>query len=224
MTAYILRRILLIIPTMFGIMLVTFVIVQFAPGGPVERLIAQLTGTDPGATTHVQRRRRRCDRTAAWPRRHAGRRIGAVQISRRARARPRIHQEPGEAVRLRQAGLCALRHDDQELSPVRFRPELFPRHQRAEADRREDAGIDLARAVDDAALLRHLDSARHSQGGARRLALRRMDEYGDRDRLCHSRLPRRRVPDRAARRRLVRADLPVARAGLGELARAAPGR
>jgi microcin C transport system permease protein len=50
LAAYILRRILLIIPTMLGIMLVTFVIVQFAPGGPVERLIAQLSGTDPGAT------------------------------------------------------------------------------------------------------------------------------------------------------------------------------
>ena len=47
MAAYILRRILLIIPTMFGIMLVTFVIVQFAPGGPVERLIAQLTAPTP---------------------------------------------------------------------------------------------------------------------------------------------------------------------------------
>ena len=51
MTAYILRRILLILPTMFGIMFVTFVIVQFAPGGPVEKLIAQLSGTDPGATS-----------------------------------------------------------------------------------------------------------------------------------------------------------------------------
>jgi microcin C transport system permease protein len=50
LTAYILRRVLLIIPTLLGIMLVTFVIVQFAPGGPVEKLIAQLTGTDPGAT------------------------------------------------------------------------------------------------------------------------------------------------------------------------------
>ena len=50
MTAYILRRLLLIVPTMIGIMLVTFVIVQFAPGGPVERLIAQLSGTDVGAT------------------------------------------------------------------------------------------------------------------------------------------------------------------------------
>ena len=50
MTAYILRRILLIIPTMLGIMLVTFLVVQFAPGGPVERVIAQLTGTDVAAT------------------------------------------------------------------------------------------------------------------------------------------------------------------------------
>ena len=50
MTAYILRRLLLILPTMIGIMLVTFVSVQFAPGGPVERLIAQLSGTDVGAT------------------------------------------------------------------------------------------------------------------------------------------------------------------------------
>jgi microcin C transport system permease protein len=53
MTAYILRRLLLIIPTMFGIMLVTFVIVQFAPGGPVEKLIAQLSGTDVGATSMI---------------------------------------------------------------------------------------------------------------------------------------------------------------------------
>jgi microcin C transport system permease protein len=51
MSAYILRRLLLIIPTMLGIMLVTFVIVQFAPGGPVERIIAQLTGADQGATS-----------------------------------------------------------------------------------------------------------------------------------------------------------------------------
>ena len=40
-------------------------------------------------------------------------------------------------------------------------------------DHREDAGVDLARAVDDAARLPDLDPARHRQGGARRLALRR---------------------------------------------------
>ena len=53
MTAYIIRRILFMIPTVFGIMLVSFVVVQFAPGGPVERVIAQLSGTDTGATSRI---------------------------------------------------------------------------------------------------------------------------------------------------------------------------
>src|ERR1700675_1126700 len=53
MTAYIIRRILFMIPTIFGIMLVSFVVVQFAPGGPVERVIAQLTGADTGATSRI---------------------------------------------------------------------------------------------------------------------------------------------------------------------------
>src|SRR4051795_11355329 len=49
MTAYIIRRLLLMIPTLFGIMFVSFVIVQFAPGGPIERVIAVLSGADTGA-------------------------------------------------------------------------------------------------------------------------------------------------------------------------------
>jgi microcin C transport system permease protein len=53
MLAYIARRILLMIPTLFGIMLLSFVVVQFAPGGPVERIIAQLQGVDAGATARV---------------------------------------------------------------------------------------------------------------------------------------------------------------------------
>jgi len=50
LAAYILRRLLLMIPTILGIMLVSFAVIQFAPGGPVERVIAQLTGTDVAAT------------------------------------------------------------------------------------------------------------------------------------------------------------------------------
>jgi microcin C transport system permease protein len=50
MLAYIIRRVLLIIPTLFGIMLINFAIVQFAPGGPVEQMIAQVTGTAVSAT------------------------------------------------------------------------------------------------------------------------------------------------------------------------------
>jgi microcin C transport system permease protein len=53
MLAYIARRVLLMIPTLLGIMLISFVIVQFAPGGPVERIIAQLQGQDSGATSRI---------------------------------------------------------------------------------------------------------------------------------------------------------------------------
>jgi microcin C transport system permease protein len=53
MTAYIVRRILFMIPTIFGIMLVSFVVVQFAPGGPVERVLARLSGIDTGATSRI---------------------------------------------------------------------------------------------------------------------------------------------------------------------------
>jgi microcin C transport system permease protein len=53
MGAYIIRRILLMIPTLLGIMVVAFAVVQFAPGGPVERVIAQLSGSDTGATSRI---------------------------------------------------------------------------------------------------------------------------------------------------------------------------
>ncbi|MBO6544296.1 MAG: microcin C ABC transporter permease YejB [Alphaproteobacteria bacterium] len=53
MAAYIARRLLLMIPTILGIMLVSFTIVQFAPGGPIERIIAQVTGTEVSATARV---------------------------------------------------------------------------------------------------------------------------------------------------------------------------
>src|SRR6476619_7467594 len=53
MAAYILRRVLLMIPTLLGIMLISFAIVQFAPGGPVERIIARLQGQESGTSARV---------------------------------------------------------------------------------------------------------------------------------------------------------------------------
>lgn len=56
MLSYILRRLLLIVPTLFGILLINFIIIQAAPGGPVEQMIAKLEGFDaasaapPGAS------------------------------------------------------------------------------------------------------------------------------------------------------------------------------
>lgn len=48
MLAYILKRLLLMIPTLFGILLLTFAVIQFVPGGPVEQMVAQLQGRDTG--------------------------------------------------------------------------------------------------------------------------------------------------------------------------------
>jgi microcin C transport system permease protein len=53
MLAYIIRRLLLIIPTLLGIMIVNFIIVQAAPGGPVEQIIAQIQGQAVSATARI---------------------------------------------------------------------------------------------------------------------------------------------------------------------------
>ncbi|MBO38180.1 MAG: microcin ABC transporter permease [Rhodospirillaceae bacterium] len=53
MLAYIIRRLFLIVPTLIGIMVINFAIIQFAPGGPIEQIVAQLTGNDVGATARI---------------------------------------------------------------------------------------------------------------------------------------------------------------------------
>src|SRR5436309_4336007 len=48
MWSYILKRLLLMIPTLLGVLVITFVVVQFVPGGPVEQMVAQLQGREGG--------------------------------------------------------------------------------------------------------------------------------------------------------------------------------
>ena len=87
MLAYILRRLMLMVPTLFGIMVVNFFIIQAAPGGPVEQMIAQIQGNvgrrHRALLGQLERRRDRAqllDRRLGQRRRH---------LSRRARPRPR---------------------------------------------------------------------------------------------------------------------------------------
>ena len=101
MGAYILRRILLMIPTMIGIMAISFAVVQFAPGGPVERIIAQLQGTDVSATARITGGGG--DFAGTGNQQGGGGDDGHLEVSRRPGARPGVHQVAGEAVRLRQA-------------------------------------------------------------------------------------------------------------------------
>ena len=205
------------IPTLLGIMLVSFVVVQFAPGGPVERVIAQLSGADTGATSRIPGSGQGGDFGARGAQGGSADRRRDLEISRRAGPRPGIHQEPGKAVRLRQAGLRALLPDAEELHRLRFRQELFPRRQRAAAHQGEAAGVDVARHLDDAADLSDLDPARHPQGGDGRLALRRLDLGRHHHRLCHPGLPVRDPAHHPVRRRLVLGPVPAARADLRQL-------
>ena len=102
MLAYIARRVLLMIPTILGIMLISFVLVQFAPGGPVERIIAQLQGQDSGASSRIS------GGGGDFGAQSPGGAARAGDASSRYRGaqgpRPAIHQAARSAVRLRQAG------------------------------------------------------------------------------------------------------------------------
>ena len=96
-------------------MLISFAIMQFAPGGPVERIIAQITGTDVSATARIgggqgdglaSRRNRRSAKARPS---NTSKYRGAQGLD------PEFIKQPREAVRLRQAGARALLPDDEEL-------------------------------------------------------------------------------------------------------------
>jgi microcin C transport system permease protein len=53
MLAYVIRRLALMVPTLFGIMVINFVVIQAAPGGPVEQMIAQIQGRAVDATARL---------------------------------------------------------------------------------------------------------------------------------------------------------------------------
>ena len=76
MLAYALRRILLMIPTLFAIIVVNFFIIQAAPGGPVDQMIAQLKGRGNVTAPRHQRRRR----AAPHAQRHVGKRAASRGI------------------------------------------------------------------------------------------------------------------------------------------------
>ena len=80
MAAYILRRLLLIIPTLIGIMLVNFTLTQFVPGGPIEQVIAKVQGEGDALRIDLRGSGYRCDAA------------GCVAV-----AKPTSGSEPGAA-------------------------------------------------------------------------------------------------------------------------------
>ena len=211
MTAYLIRRLLFMIPTLFGIMLVSFVVVQFAPGGPVEKVISQLTGRDTGATSRV-----------------SGSPSGDFSAGR---------QMPGGAIETLNSKYRGAQGLDPEFIKSLEKQFGFdkPAHERFFLMlwnySRFDFGKSYFRDVSVLQLVKEklpvsmslgiwmtlldlpdLDSARHSQGDPGRHALRHLDlGRGDR-RLCDSRIPLRHPAHRAVRRGLLLGRLSAARA------------
>ena len=176
MSAYIVRRLLFMIPTLLGILLVSFVVVQFAPGGPVERVIAQLSGADTGASSRIPGSGQGGDFGGR------GAQGGSSVDSTSSKYRGAQGLDPEFIKKLeKQFGFDkpayrALLPDAEELHRLRFRQELLPRHKRHAAHQGEAAGLDVAWHLDDAADLS--DSIRSAS--ARRCRMARASTSGPR--------------------------------------------
>jgi microcin C transport system permease protein len=163
MAAYILRRILFMVPTLLGILLVSFIVVQFAPGGPVERVIAQISGSDTGATSRISG-----SQGGDFGARGAGQAQPGGGVSSKYRGAQGLDPEFIKSLE-KQFGFDKPAWQRFLLmiwnfTTFDFGKSFFPRRERAAADQGEASGLDVARHLDDAAHLPDFDSARYPQG------------------------------------------------------------
>ena len=197
MLAYLVRRLLLFVPTLFGIMVVNFIVVQAAPGGPVELMISRLRGQSVEATARVGGSG--AGETRAGP---SGGPAG--DVTDKYRGARGIDPE-------------LIRQLERQYGFDRPAPERFVRMLRSYLafdfgssfyrDRRvidlivEKLPVSISLGLwTDAARLPRVDPARHRQGRARRLDVRRLDQRRRHRRLRDPQLPVRHPADRPVRR------------------------
>ena len=192
MWSYILKRLLLMIPTLLGVLTLTFAVIQFVPGGPVEQMQHELR---KGARAAA--RRSVCARIRG---------VDAQQIAQ-LKALYGFDKPPLERYVLML----------KRFATLRSRAELFPPSKRVVADRLEAAGVDQHRLVDVLSDVSDIGAARHREGGAQRLALRCRDEPRGAGRLRDSGLRAGRAAARAVRRRHVPATVSAAQSHFGQL-------
>src|SRR6201985_3366511 len=170
MGAYIARRILLMVPTLLGILFVSFVVVQSAPGGPVERVIAQLSGANTGGTSRISG--------------------GGGDFGARGQV-----GASGDVVGSKYRGAQGLDPDfikslEKQFGFDKPAPERFALMvwNFARFDFGKSYFRDVARDLDDALDLSDLDPARYPQGGQGWQQVRHLDLGHHHCRLCDSRL------------------------------------
>ena len=140
MLAYTLRRILLMVPTLFAIILVNFVIIQAAPGGPVDQMIAELRGTQGSGLGQVGGGGGELRSTATSANENRGARGLNPDFIKQLNQLYGFDKSAPERFWIMVEGVFELRFRHQLLSGTAGDP----------AHRREAAGIDLPRPVDDA--------------------------------------------------------------------------
>ena len=221
MTAYIIRRILFMVPTLLGIMLVSFAVVQFAPGGPVERVIAQISGTDTGATSRIS------GSQAATSARADRRRAPAARDATTSKYRGAQGLDPEFIKSLeKQFGFDKPAYERFVLMLWNFATFDFGKSYFRDTSVlqliKEKLPVSMSLGIW-MTLLTYLISIPLGIRKAvqRRLAVRHLDLERHHRRLRDSRLPVRDPADHPVRRRLVLGLLPVARAHLGQFRRAA---
>ena len=197
MLSYILRRLLLIVPTLFGILLINFIIIQAAPGGPVEQMIAKLEGFDAasgGATGRISG--------------GGGGRRGRLAIPRRARPGPGAGERDRAHVRLRQVGPERFMIMLKNYLHLDFGQSFF-RDAKVTDLIVEKLPVSISLGLW-STLIMYLVSI--PLGIARRppwQRLRHLDQLGDHRRLRHSRLPLRHPAGGAVRRRQLLGLVPL---------------
>ena len=195
MWSYVLKRLLLMIPTLLGILTITFVIVQFVPGGPVEQMVSQLQGREAGARVP--------------PRAAAA--IGAGKGSMPCASRRSRSSTDSTSRRTSASSRCS------GSSRASTWKKLLPQQGRRQSHSRKASGLDQPWTVDFPLRLCDLAAAGNRQGGARRHAIRHGHDIHCAPRLCGPELRHGRCVARAVRGRFVRAMVSAARAHFGKL-------
>ena len=208
MPFYIARRMLLMIPTLFGILALSFLIVQFAPGGPVERVLAQIAGPGSGGDLTFQRRRQ-----ARSPPGGGG---AAQQFSGKYRGAqgldPKFIAELEKQFGFDKPPLERFWLMIRNYAMFNFGRSYFRDDAGAQADQGKSCRSPMSLGLW-MTFLSYIISIPLgiAQGAARGRGLRHLDFGGHHHRLRYSELPLRHPADRAVCRRLVLADFPAAR-------------
>ncbi len=194
MGGYLLRRLALILPTLLGILLINFAIVQAAPGGPVDQAIARLQGVDGGDP------------------------LGRGGEGGHGALEPQRHGETGIDPQLVAALERQYGFDKPPLQRLWLMLSSYARLDFGESFYRDARVIDLIAEKLPvslslglwATLITYLVSIPWGgQGGAPRQRLRPVEQRAGGDRLCGARLPLRHRPDRAVRRRQLPGLVPL---------------